>query len=69
MNEDARTLYWLFVFLMLACAILVYLDWRKQGEIDYLHARVDAIDVRPIARILRATDDASAEAVARGEGA
>lgn len=65
MSDETRTLYWLFVLLMLTSAILVYLDWRKQGEIDYLHSRVDAIDVRPVARILRAHDDAAAEAVAR----
>jgi hypothetical protein len=67
MSDDLRTLYYMIAaLLVVASAALVYLDWRKQGEIEYLHARIDAIDTRPIARILRAHDDATAEAVARG---
>ena len=67
MDDDAKTLYLLIVLLLVVSAILVMLDWRRQGEIEYLHERVDAIDMRPVARILRARDDATAEAVAREE--
>lgn len=65
MSEELRTLYWLTALLVITSAALLYLDWRKQGEIEYLHQRIDAIDTRPIARILRAHDDATAEAAAQ----
>lgn len=32
----------LLVALLFACAALLYLDWRRQGEVELLHARVDA---------------------------
>jgi hypothetical protein len=64
MSDDAALRTILFL-LLLTCACLVYLDWRRSGEIEYLHERLDAIDMRPVARILRARDDAAAEAAAR----
>lgn len=29
--------------LLLCVGVLVYLDWRRQGEIDNLHARIDGL--------------------------
>jgi hypothetical protein len=69
MSDELRTLYWLTALLVITTAMLVYLDWRKQGEIDHLHERVDALMQHTgreyIARILRAHDDATAEAAAQ----
>lgn len=33
----------IIVLLLLVCAALVYLDWRKGGEIELLHARIDTM--------------------------
>lgn len=68
MSDELRTLYLMTTLLLVTTAMLLYLDWRKQGEIEYLHQRIDAIDTRPIARILRAHDDATAEAAASKGG-
>jgi hypothetical protein len=65
MNDDTRTLYLLMFLFLLIAATLLLLDWRRTGEIEYLHERIDAIDTRPVARILRARDDETAEAIAR----
>lgn len=67
MSDDARTLYLIAAVLFLAVGMLLYANWRQQGEIEFLHSRIDAIDTRPVARILRARDDATAEAIAREE--
>lgn len=32
--------------LLLVCAALLYLDWRRQGEIENLHARIDTLERR-----------------------
>lgn len=64
-----RRLYVLLVLVLFVCTTLLYLDWRRTGEIEFLHERVDSIDGlhgrEYIARILRAHDDAAAEAAAR----
>lgn len=65
MNDDVRSLYVIAFLMLLALAMLMFLDWKRTGEIDHLHARIDAIDTRPVARILRARDDETAEAAAR----
>jgi hypothetical protein len=65
MSDDTRTLYLLMFLFLLIAATLLLLDWRRTGEIEYLHERIDAIDTRPVARILRARDDETAEAIAR----
>lgn len=33
----------LLILLLLCVAALTYLDWRRQGEIDNLHARIDGL--------------------------
>lgn len=65
MSDDLKTLYVCGFMIMLAVCVLVYADWKRSGEIEYLHERIDAIDTRPVARILRARDDETAEAIAR----
>lgn len=65
MSDDMRALYLLMFLFLLIAATLLLLDWRRAGEIEFLHERVDAIDTRPVARILRARDDETAEAIAR----
>lgn len=65
MSDDVRSLYVVAFLMLLVLAMLVFLDWKRAGEIEYLHSRVDAIDTRPVARILRARDDETAETIAR----
>lgn len=67
MSDDVKSLYVIAFLLLLVMGVLVFLDWRRQGEIEYLHDRIDAIDTRPVARILRARDDETAERIAREE--
>lgn len=69
----------LLVALLLACSALLYLDWRRQGEVELLHERVDTFEgrLRGIAsaatqptqstfeRILRADDDRTLADIAR----
>ena len=69
----------LLVALLCACAALLYLDWRRQGEVELLHER-DFTEVarslvrlqrRPLStveRILHASDDRTLADIAR-EGA
>ena len=33
----------IIALLLLVCGVLVYLDWRKSGEIENLHARIDGL--------------------------
>jgi hypothetical protein len=68
MSDDVRALYVIAFLMLLVMGALVFLDWKRAGEIEHLHDRIDAIDTRPVARILRARDDETAEAIAR-EGA
>lgn len=65
MSEQDRINLYVAIMLLLVVSMLMYEHWTTRGELDYLHARVDRVDVRPVARILRAHDDATAEAVAR----
>lgn len=69
MSDELRTLYLMVTLLVITSAALLYLDWLRQGEIDHLHERVDALMQHTgreyIARILRAHDDATAEAAAQ----
>jgi hypothetical protein len=67
MSDDVKSLCVVAFLMLLVLGMLVFLDWKRQGEIEYLHDRIDAIDTRPVARILRARDDATAEAIAREE--
>lgn len=34
----------MFVLVLVVCGALLYLDWRRQGEIEYLHSRFDSIE-------------------------
>lgn len=68
MTEQERFNLITLVLLLFVVGALTLLDWRLRGEIDYLHSRIDVIDPRPVARILRAHDDATAERIAAGEG-
>lgn len=65
MSEQDRINLYVAVMLLLVVCLVMYDHWSTRGELDFLHSRVDAIDPRPVARILRARDDATAEAVAR----
>lgn len=69
MSDELRTLYLMVTLLVITSTALLYLDWLRQGEIDHLHERVDALMQHTgreyIARILRAHDDATAEAAAQ----
>lgn len=67
MSDDVKSLYLIAFLMLLVLGTLVFLDWKRAGEIEYLHSRIDAIDTRPVARILRARDDETAEAIAREE--
>ena len=72
----------LLVALLCACAALLYLDWRRQGEVELLSERVDklqgfvverfAMNKRTpestVERILHASDDRTLADIAR-EGA
>lgn len=42
MSEHTGTAM-MVVLLLVVCGSLVYLDWRRQGEIDNLHARIDRL--------------------------
>jgi len=64
-DGDARNVYALIFLLLGLPALLVYLDWRRQGEIEYLHERVERMADTPVARILRAPNDEAAERAAR----
>ena len=67
----------LVVALLLVCAALLYLDWRRQGEIELLHVRLDALDARRwdgpaappassrVERILGAPDDRTLADIAK----
>lgn len=56
------------MFLLLALSLLCYgfALWLVQQDVQVLHARLDLIDMRPVAQILRAPSDEAAEAAARG---
>lgn len=43
MSEAALTNA-LLVVLVLCCGSLLYLDWRRQGELELLHLRVDGLE-------------------------
>jgi hypothetical protein len=43
MNDSAMTNV-LLVALLCSCAALLYLDWRRQGETELLHERVDRLE-------------------------
>lgn len=45
MNDQRVTQALLFA-LILTCAALLYLDWRRQGEIDYLAEELLRVDKR-----------------------
>lgn len=67
MSDDVKSLYVIAFLMLLVMGTLLFLDWKRAGEIEYLHSRIDVIDTRPVARILRARDDETAEAIAREE--
>lgn len=81
---DERNTWLMFALVLVVCGALVYLDWRRQGEIEFLHERIDGLDeaatraladlhrrrdTRPtVERILHASDDRTLADIAR-EGA
>ena len=80
---DDRNVALMFTLLLCVCGALLYLDWRRQGEIELLHERLDGIDRRvtlaaatdtrtgetlAVDRILRASDDRTLADIAK-EGA
>lgn len=40
----------LLAALLAVCAALLYLDWRRQGELELLHVRVDALERRAVGK-------------------
>lgn len=74
MNAD-HTFTIAVVLLLAICGALLYLDWLRSGEIEYLHSRLDALErgTTPAARresvverILHADDDRTLSDIARG---
>lgn len=76
-----RDAVFVMVVMLAVCGALLYLDWRRQGEIDLLHDRLDLLERRPhgsaaaapvvrstVERILHAPDDRTLADIAR-EGA
>lgn len=72
----------MLAIVLFVCGALLYLDWRRQGEVELLHARVDELDRRvtlavvkdsrtgatlDIESILRAPDDRTLADIAREE--
>lgn len=53
---DGRDTWFMFAALLCVCGALLYLDWRRQGEIDNLHARLDTFERRLPAERMTATE-------------
>lgn len=81
---DERNVMLMVALVLCVCGALVYLDWRRQGEIEFLHERIDGLDAAAsralsslretarwpttVDRILHASDDRTLADIAR-EGA
>lgn len=79
-----RDVAMMMLLVLVVCAALLYLDWRRQGEIELLHERIDSLDAAaaqalatlypadrepsPVERILYASDDRTLSDIAK-EGA
>ena len=64
---DERNTALMFVLVLCVCGALLYLDWRRQGEIEYLHDRFDALNDAADAAMsrLRGDEPAPAELIER----
>lgn len=77
---DERSTALMFVLVLCVCGALLYLDWRRQGEVELLHERLDSLDAAAakaldsfsrenrstVDRILGASDDRTLADIARG---
>ena len=73
---SGRDAAFMFAALLLVCGALLYLDWRRQGELELLLERLRALEGRlpaagrerqpTLERILGADDDVTLADIARG---